>query len=144
MIQLIQSIHQTGIKFNNQLLLKFNDQKGNVYVGCILKSDKRVQLRLNRFCYENIKIRLNHQLIPNNGKPKQQLTYWHYLPLYLNKGDNFLLIKVHNESDKGWDMFASIEKESKWGCGDMNKRFLPPITKIFWKPLSLQIVYLAL
>lgn len=102
-------------EFPRQLSLKFKHKKGNVYVSCIIRSDKKVRLRLNFFTYSGVKVWLNQRLIPNHGIPKQLLTYWHYLPLNLNKGDNFLLIKVNNTSDEGWEMHPSIEKESKAG-----------------------------
>ncbi len=103
------------IEFPNQLLLKFDHGKGNVYVGCIIRSDEDVKLRLNIATYLGMKVWLNQRLVPNQGQSKQQLPYWHYLPLNLNKGDNFLLIKVNNNADKGWELYASLEKESKAG-----------------------------
>jgi dienelactone hydrolase len=95
---------------------KGNSIKANVYCACVIRSTRKRNLRLNFSADNGSKIWLNHQLVHEyNCKYSQGLNYYqHYIPLNLEKGDNFLLIKVNNTGLR-WEMFAAIEQESSNG-----------------------------
>lgn len=87
---------------------------GNAYAGCILKCNKPMKLMLNFSSDDGAKVWLNNKHIFTLIHERAITPYERYIPLNLNKGDNFLLVKVNNNGD-GWDMFAALELENKEG-----------------------------
>lgn len=86
----------------------------NAYMGCIIRSDKEENLRLNFSSDNGAKVWLNNKLVLNYDKDVSVFAYEHYIPVTLKKGDNFLLVKVYNSSGD-WLMYSRIEKESNYG-----------------------------
>lgn len=87
---------------------------GNAYAGCILKCNKPMQLMLNFSSDDGAMVLLNNKYVFTLIHERAITPYERYIPLNLNKGDNFLLIKVNNNGG-GWDMFAALELENKEG-----------------------------
>lgn len=87
--------------------------KANVYCACILHTDRNRKVKLNYSSDDGSKVWLNHKLIYSSDRPNGIEYYQNYLTLNLRKGNNLLLAKVHNVK-LGWQMFADVEKPTKW------------------------------
>lgn len=98
----------------NQVFDPKDINNANAYMGCLIRSSKETTVRLNFSSDNGAKVWLNNELILNYDKELSVFAYEHYIPVKLNKGDNFLLVKVYNSSGD-WLMYARIEKESESG-----------------------------
>ncbi len=85
----------------------------NVYCACILHSDRPRKLKLNFSSDDGSQVWFDHKLIYSSGRMNGIEYYQNYLTLNISKGNNLLLVKVNNLA-LGWQMFADVEKETKW------------------------------
>ena len=101
------------VDFNKIFYIKEEDSPHAVaYAGCIIKSSRSQTLKLNFSSDDGSKIWLNQKLIHTNERGSAINPYQNFIDLPLERGENFLLVKVANLGGK-WAMFAAIEKESK-------------------------------
>lgn len=85
---------------------------GNVYCACILHSGRNRELKLNFSSDDGSKVWFNHKLIYSCDRINGIKYYDNYLSLNLKKGNNLLLVKVHNVK-LSWQMFADVEIETE-------------------------------
>jgi len=105
-------------EFPIELDLLFNvdksEFKGNAYFASNIRCKRDTKTRLHFSSSDGQKIWLNNELICSIDQPKPVLSYEQYIPVKLKKGDNTLLIKVH-QIDWMWEMYARLENTSVTG-----------------------------
>jgi hypothetical protein len=86
----------------------------SAYCACVIKSSRKQTLKLNFSAVNGSRIWLNHKLIHDYNRGVYLTYYEHYIDLDLERGNNFLLVKVITNT-KLWEMFGSLENASENG-----------------------------
>lgn len=85
-----------------------DDYRGTAYFGSLIVSDRDLKTFLHYSSNTADKIWLNNQLIASNEHIKKVVSYQQFIPVTLNRGENFLLIKA-SQNRSGWNMYARLE-----------------------------------
>lgn len=104
------------VKFSELLEVPETELRfSNIYAGCLLESESDKKVMLNFSANDCSKIWLNNEVIHQANVIHNDIRYYNnYLELDLEKGNNFLLVKVYNHNRDG-GMFACLERWTKAG-----------------------------
>lgn len=91
-----------------------NPKNGVAYAGCVINSSIKRNLKLNFSSNGGSKIWLNNKLVFSDEKGEALRLYENYIDLDINRGANFLLVRVNNLQNT-CGMFAAIEKRTQEG-----------------------------
>jgi hypothetical protein len=101
--------------------------RGTVYSACLIICKKDIETYLHFASNATQKIWLNNKLICQADYIKKLESYEQFIPVKLNKGKNFLLVKTTENRD-AWEMYARLENFSetaqKRQLGHFNQSFL--------------------
>jgi len=104
----------TPIEFKELPGISEKELNGDYYFACQIRCQRAVSTRLHFSSNARAKIWLNNKLLCRADYSLPMAAYREYRPVVLEKGDNFLLIKISNPNIS-YEMYARLENESKRG-----------------------------
>jgi hypothetical protein len=102
----------TPIQFKEMPGISKQESNANYYFGCLIRCKRAISTRLHFSSNKRAKIWLNNKLLCCADYCLPLLSYREFRPVKLNKGDNFLLVKI-NKPNPDLEMYARLENTSK-------------------------------